>query len=410
MALWRSSGSLPHLPGIRRGVGAVAAALLVAVVATASSTAAVPERSPATDWSVLQGVLDDLVAESPSTTPGAAAAVVSPHGTWTAAAGVADLATGRPVTPADHFRLGSLTKTYTATVVLRLVAEGHLDLSDTAQQWLPGVLPPDKRQITLRQMLAHTSGLYDSINDANEAYAEDPEAFLATIDDQALRDRIVALAEQLARDPETLVDPKIWVDIAASQPLFFAPGTDSRYSSVGYVLLGWIVEKVTGASLAEAIRQYIVEPLALRNTVHDPGPTLPDPFAHGYTLDQSGEQPPVDQSRVTLGTAGGGALAATAPDAARFYAALLAGDLVPPDLLHGAMLPEGLGIGTFTTGCTVAYGHVGALGGYVSYATVSPDGETAAVLLLNGRGPATDARGASAAARLLCSALPRASG
>lgn len=401
------TGRLPRIRGARRWAMAVAAAALVAACVTASGTDAARERSLATDWSAVQGILDDLVAGPPLMPPGAVAAVVAPGGTWTGAAGVADLASGRPVMPEDHFRLGSLTKTYTATVVMRLIAEGRLDLSDTVQRWLPGVLPADKGHITVRQMLAHTSGLYDSLNDASEAYANDPEAFLATIDDHALRDRIVALAERLERDPAAIVDPKIWVDIAASQPLFFAPGTQERYSSVGYVLLGWIVEKVTGTSLAEAIGQYIIAPLALRSTVHDPGPALPDPYARSYLVDPSGTGTPVETSRNTLGTAGGGALVATALDAARFYAALFAGDLVPPDLLYDAMLPGGLGIGTFSTGCARGYGHTGALDGYLSYAMVSRDGKTVVVLVLNGRGgPTTEGAGASAAERLFCSAIP----
>jgi hypothetical protein len=218
------------------------------------------------------------------------------------------------MTPDDHFRLSSQTKTYTATVILRLVASGRLDLSDPVERRLPGVLPPDQEQITVQQLLAHSSGLYDSFNEAPRAYLADPAAFLSTIEDPRLRDRIVALGERLAADPEAVFEPRIWVDIAAAVPLYFPPGTDVHYSNTNYLLLGSIIEAVTATPL----------------------------------------------------------------------------------------VPEQLGIATYQGGCGTAYGHDGAFAGYTSYARVSADAGTVAVLLLNGRARNTDARGRSVIARLFC--------
>jgi D-alanyl-D-alanine carboxypeptidase len=306
------------------------------------------------------------------------------------------------VTPDDHFRIASLTKTYTATVVLRLVAAHELGLSDTVGRWLPGVLPAGKRRITVRQLLAHTSGLYDSMNDAARAFLADRRAFLATIHDPALRRRVVALAERLARDPETVLPAGIWVEIAAAEPLYFPPGSSYHYSNTNYILLGWIVEKATGKPLGQVMEEQVFAPLRLDHTVYEPGAGLPKPFARSYSLPASGRGKPTDQSRITGGVAGGSAVVATAEDVARFYTALLAGELVPRSLLDGVMLRERLGIFDDPARCGRTYGHNGSLASYLSYARVSADGGSAAVLLLNGLGPTTEARGDAAIAALSC--------
>lgn len=307
------------------------------------------------------------------------------------------------MTPDDHFRLASLTKTYTATIVLRLVAAHELDLSDTVERWLPGVLPAGKRRITVRQLLAHTSGLYDSMNDATRAFLDDRRAFLATIHDPALRRRIVTLGERLARDPATVFPAGVWVEIAAAEPLYFRPGSGYHYSNTNYILLGWMVEKATGKPLGQVMEEQVLAPLRLDHTVYQPGPALPEPFARSYSLPAAGRGKPTDQSRITGGIAGGSAVVATAEDVARFYSALLAGRLVPPPMLE-VMLRERLGIFDYPAGCGRIYGHNGSFAGYLSYARVSRDGRSAAVLLLNGLGPTTEANGERAVAELSCGA------
>ncbi|MGZ4352683.1 MAG: serine hydrolase domain-containing protein [Gaiellaceae bacterium] len=383
----------------------LAAALLAAVTAAAVAVLLVaPWRSGHASLSRpdLQRVLDRLVAEK-NVAPGAVAAVITPKGTWVGAAGVADLATGRPATPDDYARIASLTKTYTATLILQLVAEHKLGLGDTVGQRLPGVLPADKAKITIRQLLSHSSGLYDTINDAWHMLDRDPAAFYASLHDPAFAARFRAVVQAIGKNPELRMSPKLWVEVAAREPLYFRPGEGNHYSSTNYVLLGWIVERTTHVPLGTAMKQRIFEPLGLAHSVYDPGPDLPSPYLHGYVLPAGEDGTPADISRVTLGIAGASAVVATAEDVARFYEALLAGRLLPNRLLEDVMLPEQMRIGAYPTPCGSAHGHDGAWQGYLSYARVTDDG-TAAVLLLDGQGPESSQRGESAAADLICGA------
>lgn len=347
----------------------------------------------------LQRVLDGIVAQK-DVAPGAVAAVITPKGTWVGAAGLADVATNEQARPEDWFRIASLTKTYTASVVLQLVAEKKLRLDDTVGELLPGVLPAGKRQITVRQLLAHTSGLYDTINDAFAALAEDPEAFYASLHDPAYAARFRKVVAAVQRNPEAPMSPRVWVDVAAREPLYFAPGTGSHYSSTNYVLLGWIVEQATHRKLGDVMRTRLFEPLGLAHTAYVPGPTLPSPTMHGYAM---GGDTPYDVTRMTLGIAGGSAVAATAGDVARFYRAVLDGRVVPRKLLEETMLPEQMGIGSFPTQCGSTHGHSGAWQGYLSWGLAANDGTTVA-LLLNGIGPDSSRVGEDAAVRLLCAA------
>jgi CubicO group peptidase (beta-lactamase class C family) len=167
-------------------------------------------------------------------------------------------------------------------VILQLVEKEKLRLSDTVGRVLPGVLPAGKRSITVRQLLSHTSGLNDSMNDAVNGLLADAKAYFATIHDPALRKEILRIAAR--RDPTAPLDPGLWVRISADQPLYFPPGEGIHYSSTNYVLLGWIAEKVTGKPLGTLMRDRIFGPLGLEHTAYVTGPALPEPYAHGYTL------------------------------------------------------------------------------------------------------------------------------
>ncbi|MGO4429152.1 serine hydrolase domain-containing protein, partial [Streptomyces sp. MCAF7] len=125
-----------------------------------------------------QAALEDLVA---SGTPGVVAGVDLGRGSWYGTAGVADLERPRPRTPADHFRIGSITKTFTAVTLLKLEAEGSLSLDDSVEKWLPGVFVHgdyDGRSITLRQLLNHTSGVFDLLKDQDFVSRYTGAAFL----------------------------------------------------------------------------------------------------------------------------------------------------------------------------------------------------------------------------------------
>jgi D-alanyl-D-alanine carboxypeptidase len=380
-------------------VGAVALAAAAAIAA--ALLVARGEGGPGLRAAPLQARLDRLVAR-PGATPGAAAAVLTPAGSWSGAAGAADVRTGRALTPRDRFRIASITKTYVAAVTMQLVDEGRLRLDRRVATVLPGLLPPDKRAITIRHLLAHSSGLYDSMNDGVRALSTDAERFLASIHDLALRERIRRTAARYGTDRTTRFPASLWVDIALAQPLDFPPGEGNHYSNTNYVVLGWAIERVEGEPLGRVLARRLFRPLGLDDTFYVPGPDLPPPFARGYEPpDDGGPSWPVETTRITFGIAGSSSIVADADDVARFYRALFSGRVVAPRLLE-TMLVERMGVGLAPEPCGSAYGHDGGLPGYASWARASADGSRVAVLLVNGRGNRTDIPGREALGELFC--------
>ncbi|GAA3109990.1 serine hydrolase domain-containing protein [Streptosporangium carneum] len=208
---------------------------------------------------------------------------------WFGTAGTADTTTGRERRPGEHFRIGSFTKAFTATLVLRLAAESKLGLDDTVARWLPGVveehLDADGAEITVRQLLNHTSGLPDAV-----------------------------LGQETPRPEE--------------------PGRRFVYSKVNYSLAGMIVERVTGSTLANEVDSRIARPLRLTGT-YLPGTerTIRAPHARHYSrFDQTGhdtEIHDVTEMDASWAWAAGGMISTTS-DLHRFLRALLGGRLLPP--------------------------------------------------------------------------------
>ncbi|WP_328471861.1 beta-lactamase family protein [Actinoplanes sp. NBC_00393] len=251
--------------------------------------------------------------------------------TTRARAGVGDVERGTPVPVDGYFRMGSNTKTYVAVVALQLVGERKLSLDDTVDRWLPGVVEGngnDGKQITVRQLLQHTSGIYNYTNDIAALTSE--EGFLAHRFDHYNPSDIVALA--MKHEPN------------------FAPGTHWDYSNTNYTLAGMIIEKVTGRSWATEVRERIVRPLGLHHT-SDPGdrPWLPRPHAKGYQQWEPGG--PLTDTTAWNATAGGaaGSLITTPADLARFWQALQQGRLLKPRQM--AQLQETVLAETFQTIC-----------------------------------------------------------
>ena len=289
----------------------------------------------------MQTYLDSMVND------GAAGVLLhyrSPEQTWIGSSGLAELGTDRPVDPEGWFRAGSITKTFTAVVVLQLVGEGKLRLDEPVGKWVPGV--PDA--ISLRQLLNHTSGLYNYTDDL-----PDPAGIV--------RDRY------LHRDPlDTLRS-------GLSKPTLFEPGTSWSYSNTNYIALGLLIEAVTGNAYGDEVANRILRPLALERTVV-PGDDveLPEPHAHAY-LAVDGEQ--VDLARCNASQAwAAGEIVSTAADLDRFYAAVLTGELIA-QAEHEAMLTVvpagdafgyGLGIGRKELDGQVWWGHTGGFYGYLT--------------------------------------------
>jgi CubicO group peptidase (beta-lactamase class C family) len=186
-----------------RGWILVAVAMLVAAVAApVALVGGRADRTPAKVRPELQRVLDGLTSGRGRIAPGATAYVAGPHGSWSGAAGVADVATGQPMPVDARMRLESVSKIWTAVLVLQLAEQGRLSLNDTVARWLPGLLPFGDR-ITLRQLLTHTSGIFDN-NDA----VNHPDRTLARVKDPVLRAQLVRLARRLQADPTTQFPPR----------------------------------------------------------------------------------------------------------------------------------------------------------------------------------------------------------
>jgi D-alanyl-D-alanine carboxypeptidase len=280
--------------------------VLTAAIAAAMCGGAVPAAArPSYDQTRLQRDTDAITAAGVT---GTQARVVTGRN-LVATSGVADITTNRPVSPDGYFRIGSTTKTFTATVVLQLVGEGKLSLDDTVDRWLPGVVRGngnDGRTITVHQLLQHTSGIHDDIPGWDT-----PDAYYQHRFD--------------------VIPPEDLVRRAMTHRPDFAPGKGWNYCNTGYALLGMIITKVTGHTWYEELRNRVTGPLRLRHTTW-PGlsPDVPDPHAKGYNRYAGGELVDVTRNREGHLAAYGGGLISTTADVARFYRALLGGELLRP--------------------------------------------------------------------------------
>ncbi|PEP86831.1 serine hydrolase domain-containing protein [Bacillus pseudomycoides] len=297
--------------------------------------------------------------------------------TWGYAAGVANLITKKPMKTDFHFRIASVTKTFTATVVLQLAAENRLNLDDSIEKWLPGVIQGngyDAKQITIRQILNHTSGIAE--------YSRSKEA------DFFKNTKKSFTAEEL-------------VKIGLSLPPDFAPGKDWSYSNTGYVLLGILIEKVTGNSYAEEIENRIIEPLELSNTFL-PGNSSVIPgtnHARGYFQpDGAIELKDVTYYNPSIGSSAGDMIS-TADDLNKFFSSLLSGKLLKEQQLKqmlttvptGSAEISGYGLGIYETklpnGVSI-WGHSGGIPGFSTFAGGTLGGKHTLAVNLNSLGKA----------------------
>lgn len=351
---------------VLRKVAVTLSVLAVLISGSAGAAGATGAADPGgtgaqrTRW---QADLDDLVGTG---AVGALAEVRDGRAVWRGVGGVAEVGTRHPVPVTGRFRIGSISKTFLATVVLQLVAEGRLGLDDPLDAWLPGEVP-DGDRITVRELLSHTSGLYDVVRTlpmppSREFYENRWRRWTA---DELIRRAV------------------------ANPPAFEPPGSAYAYSNTDYLLLGWIVERVTGRPYREEIGRRILRPLRLRGTTSPGGsPWVRGPHPHGYVptprgalLDYTAMNPSV------FGAAGD--MISTTRDLDTFFAALLGGRLLPPALLREMETPVrrdapyGLGMFVKGTSCGVrVYGHDGDALAYQSWSYATRDGRRQASIAL----------------------------
>lgn len=294
--------------------------------------------------------------------------------------GVSDLQAGGPVNVDGYFRMGSNTKTFVSVVVLQLVAEGRLSLDDTVDHWLPGVVTGngnDGAAVTVRQLLQHTSGIYDYAND--------------------LVARITSVEEYQKLRYESFT-PRQLVAMALAHEPDFAPGQGWSYSNTNYVLAGMIIRKVTGRDWAAEVRDRIIRPLGLRHTFAPGNDTnLPDPHASAYLyLDRD---TPIETADANLTWAdAAGSLVTTVSDLNRFWAAIGRGALLHPAQQRQMRttvlattfqddrpgLRYGLGLEWSPLTCGGGYwAHEGDVPGFSTRTAVSKDGRTTVVISIS---------------------------
>ncbi|MBE7097249.1 serine hydrolase domain-containing protein [Bacillus cereus] len=319
----------------------------------------------------VQNVMDQVVTNKKI--PSVIAGGLKDGKRWSYATGTASYEMPRPVEPNFSFRIGSITKTFTASVVLQLAEEKQLNLDDTVEKWLPGVVQGngyDGSKITIRQLLNHTSGI-------------------AAYTDLDMRDIT------LPQNPFRYYSTDELISLALAKPPVFAPGEGWDYSNTNTVIAGEIIRKVTGDTYAEQIRKRFIEPLGLKETfVMEASSHIPGKHANGYNMDRSGRLYDLTEINQSWANAAGN-MVSTVEDLTTFFSALLGGKLLNQELMDQMFTTVdspigkvGLGIYEEKTSDGQSYwGHAGGTFGFETRVGGPIGGEHILVTAINAVGP-----------------------
>jgi len=374
-----------HLPPINHFV--LALSLFVCLVVSACSSAGTPptQATPTVEVPAFAAKLQPLLEAKMQQlhVPGAIIYVDDPgQGSWTSTLGTSDLVTKAPMNVNSYMRIGSITKTFTATIILQLVDEGKLRLEDPVAKYLPQV--PNGANITIRELLNMTSGLFNYSNDQGFQQA----------------------------DPSRVWDPKELVAIAFRHRPYFAPGQGLHYTNTNYILLGMLIEQIPGMPVEKAFQQRIFTPLGMESSSFPPlaSSAIPDPHPHGYvlaeTLGRAGA--PLDVTDFNASWAWtAGSVISTLHDLKIWARALATGQLLSAATQKERLNWVPMAGGSWIGHDTVAYGlgmadfggvigHNGQIAGFQSFMGYQPQkGATIVVLTnlyaaLDGSSPADD--------------------
>jgi D-alanyl-D-alanine carboxypeptidase len=333
-----------------------------------------PRLAPATRLA-LQARLDRL--RERYAVPGISVAIVLPDGsTWSGVSGFADVPAKTPVTRSTSFAIASVSKTFTAALILALAEEGRIDLDASARRYLPDVKKVSNK-IKVRQLLDHTSGLRDYF-------------FHPSID------------RLLLSRPDRRWSPAQALKYVGKP--YFEPGKGFHYSNTNYLVLGMLAEAVGGAPLAEQVRSRFLAPLELEHTWYQPGDEAPADIAHGYrfesastaaaAIDLSDGTPLVPFTSVVTAAGGAGGFASTARDIARWAHYLYGGEVLLPRYLAAMVdpagttalrsaVPYGYGTQVVEIDGLMTVGHSGRLLGFRSAVRYLPDQGVSIAVLTN---------------------------
>jgi D-alanyl-D-alanine carboxypeptidase len=349
------------------GVGAAAVLAGTTLAGATAAGAAASPSSPAGSFSPQTKQALDLILTSgmgAAQLPGMLVGIWVPgRGSLVEARGVSDAVSRTPLTTADQFRIASITKTFTATTILRLVDRHRLGLNDKLESFIPGIA--NGKKITIRQLLAMTSGIYDYVNDPDLTVKETADPLL----------------------PFSLAD--VLEVIHAHEPVF-APCADAVYDNSNYYLLGAIIEKVTGQPLSKVVKREALDPLGLTTTSYPTTPAIPKPFSKGYFY-----RPNLGLRDVTASNpafaGGAGAMISTLADLKVWAKELVTGTLLKPatqalrlqtrPLLQTPQITLSYGLGI--TEINGFLGHDGAIVGYGSVILYLPKKRATIAILGN---------------------------
>ncbi|MGB3327353.1 MAG: serine hydrolase domain-containing protein [Thermomicrobiales bacterium] len=374
---------------VQAGAGISLAAVAAPIGTTLAQNAATPAASPAgASAGSLEGrvrpLIDPLMKDL--MVPGAVVLVRSGGEEFFDAFGLREIGQPDAVTTDDHFRIGSNTKTMTGTLVLQLVQEGKMALTDPVAKYRPDV--PNGEHITITQMLDMTSGLDTYSNDAQ-------------------------VNRYMDEEPWRVWDPEELVKIGLAKPPLFAPGEGFFYSNTNTILLGLIAEHLDGGQLSDLMQARIFDPLKMAHSVFPAldDVSLPEPYPHGYLYGTNVSTlattalPLYRQKQAEAGTllpsdvtwlnpswmwAAGGTIS-TATDLATYVEALIGGGLLHADVQAerlaslkvppGSTEPDAAKYGLALAEFGPFMGHDGSLPGYTSFMGHDPrTGNTLIVL------------------------------
>jgi D-alanyl-D-alanine carboxypeptidase len=329
-------------------------AVLAALTLVAPALGAAPKRAN------LTSIAHELVRGG---APGAIVYVRTPTGTRAGVAGFADRDAHVAMRAADRYRIASVTKAFVCVLLLQLEAEGKLDIDDAVAKYLPAVVP-NGAAITLRELMNHTSGLFNYTDDT--AFVNDPITNFA---------RVWTPSQLLA--------------LAFAHPPNFSPGTKWSYSNTNYIVLGLVVETVTGKPLGQDLQERIFAPLNLRSTSFPSTIELAPDLVHGYV--KLPGSPLIDISAGLNPTWGwaAGAIVSTTRDVTTFYRALFTGKLLPAAQVAELKAPTqasgtyGLGVFGVYLSCGRAFMHPGDYLGWQNLAFSTANGRRQAVVMVN---------------------------
>ncbi|MER6304174.1 serine hydrolase domain-containing protein [Kitasatospora sp. NPDC001539] len=323
-----------------------------------ASSNAVVQLTPA-----VTAQLDDAIQRvmNQAGVPGISVGIITPSGTYQKSFGVSDKTARTPMDPGLFSRIGSETKTFTATAVLRLVDQGKVGLDDPISKYVDGV--PGGDAITVRQLGEMRSGLFP--------YSSDPD-----------------FVNALINDPNRTFTPDQLLAYGYKHPAVFPPGTRYQYNNSNYILLGKLIEKVGGQSVGDFLKAQVFTPASLDKTSFPTDASLPDPHSHGYTnqTPDGSIQDATNWNPSWAWTAG--AVITTLGDLESWAKTVATGAIVSPSAQAERlkMLPTGdagvtYGFGLFNNGGWI--GHNGSMPGYESVAVYLPQAQATMAMLLN---------------------------